>query len=337
MPTRYLNIHGLAVGCEAESEELANDLIRPLKFFATQTGEAPANSVRVVVRQAAPRYGDLPQIEAQFSTPRNVVYRNGSLKVIDYFGRGITLQHLDRPLYEIISEDRNLLCEAFYLLMLSLLGQYCDRNALLRVHALAFAFRGKAVMMMIPQGGGKSTLARALLERDDVRLISDDDPIVARDGSVLPFPRALGILDEKSLATIPPQYVFSVDRMEFGRKYFVDCDYWGDRIQRDALPEAVLLTTRRVLNGPPSIARVPRRRALASLTRDAVVGIGLYQGLEFLFNHSSWEALSRVGLAGRRFLRAERLARRASTWQFTLSDDVAENCRVLNRFLSEMG
>ena len=50
--------------------------------------------------------------------------------------------------FELYSEDENLLCEAFYLLVLSLLGQYCDREGFLRVHALGVATPDKAVLKL---------------------------------------------------------------------------------------------------------------------------------------------------------------------------------------------
>lgn len=328
--SRILDVHGLTVRCEAESESLADELVRPLKFFVKEEGRS---DVTVIVSEGAPPYDRIPKIEAQFSTPRNVVYRNGHLKVIDYFGRGAILHEDGVPVYRIYSLDRNLLCESFYLLMLSLLGQYCDSNGLLRVHALAVSRNDTAVVMMIPQGGGKSTMAFRLLEESPVKLISDDDPIVARNGDILPFPRALGLLDGSRIEHVPRQHVYSVDRMEFGLKYFVDCEYWKGKIQEAPLRKTILFTTRRVLNGTPGITRASKRRALAALMRDAVFGIGLYQGIEFMFNRSTWEVAAKATILFRRFVRALRFVRASQTYELTLSDDVAKNCQVVQEFL----
>jgi hypothetical protein len=328
-----LDIHGLTLRCETSSPELAAELVRPFKFFVRERIDC---DVTVVVAEEAPPYGSVPPIEAQFSTPRNVVYRDRGHKVIDYFGRGAIFQRSGDPRYRLYSRDRNLLREAFYLLVTSLLGQHCDRNGLLRVHALALSCGGRALLLLIPQGGGKSTMSMSLLKRPGIKLISDDDPIVARDGRILPFPKALGFLDRHRIEHIPAEYVCAVDRMEFGRKYFVDCDYWRGRVEEQPLEESVIFVTRRVLNGTPAIERASKAAALAALMRDAVIGVGLYQGVEFLFNHSSWEVVGKAAVVWRRLLRAVRLAMRSDVYRFTLSTDVARNCRVLEDFIGTL-
>jgi hypothetical protein len=328
-----LDLHGLTVRCEATTPELAAELVRPFKFFARAEGDC---AVTIAVTEGAPPYESLPPTPSQFSTPRNVVYRNAEARIIDYFGRGAIVQRHGEPRYCLYSSDRNVLCEAFYLLVTSLFGEHCDRHGLLRVHALAISYRERALIMLIPQGGGKSTMSLRLLERAGVRLISDDDPIVARDGSILPFPKALGFLDHERVANIPAEHVYFVDRMEFGRKYFVDCDYWGERIEDRPLARSVLFLTRRVLNGTPAIERASKVAGLAALMRDAVIGVGLYQGVEFLFNHSTWEVLAKISLFWRRLARAARLAFRSDVYCFTLSTDVGANCREVERFLDTL-
>jgi hypothetical protein len=327
---RTLDIHGLTIRCEADSPALADAMIRPLKYFVS---EVESSGVTVIATEEDPPYDRLPRIEAQFSTPRNVVYRNDSLKVVDYFGRGVIVQESGSSTYRIYTRDRNLLCEAFYLLTLSLLGEHCDRKGLLRVHALAISCNERALLLLIPSGGGKSTMAFRLLEESPIKLISDDDPIIAPNGDILSFPRALGTLDSHRIDRVPSEHVYSVDRMEFGLKYFVDCDYWGDKIETGPLKRSVLFVTRRVLNGTPAIAKVSKRAALAALMRDAVFGVGLYQGVEFMFNHSTWEAVAKGTTVLKRTLRALKLARASATYEFTLSGDVGRNCTVFQEFL----
>src|SRR5512147_2943883 len=286
-----LDIHGLVIACETSSSDLGAALVRPFRYFVAE-GSRPLVTIRA--EQAEPPYASFPALVARFSTPRNVVYQHGRLKIVDYFGRGAVVHDPDRATYSIYSEDANLLQEAFYLLVLSLLGQHCDRVGRLRVHALALSAGDRAFLFMMPPGSGKSTLALGMLRHGAVGYISDDDPLFDRRSGILPFPRALGILDRASLDGIPDRFVYRVDRMEFGAKYFVDAEYWADRIERRALREIVLVTTRRVLNGEPAVEPIARREVLRTLLRDAVLGIGLYQGLEFLVQRSSTELLAKV-------------------------------------------
>jgi hypothetical protein len=325
----FLNIHGLTIGCRADSEELLAELVRPFQYFKV---EETTPSFMVSVNEDSPAYEELPALPAFFSTPRNVVYRDGNRKIIDYFGKGIVFQNGEYA-FEIRGLERNFLSEAFYLLVLSLLGQFCDANGFLRIHALAFSHQNRAVIVLLPQGGGKSRLALELMGEPDVRYISDDDPILNPSGQILPFPRPLGILSRDLLHGIPDEYVYCVDRMEFGLKYYVDSNFWPDKIETRALNEIVLLVARKVLNGTPAIHTLSKWKALRVLMRDAVVGIGLYQGLEFLFSHSSWEAMSKFPVLVKRLMRAVRLTRSANTYELILGSDIRSNARTLIEFL----
>jgi len=325
-----LDIHGLVIACETPSPELGAALVRPYRYFLSEGGR-PLVTIRA--QQSEPPYGSFPGLVAQFSTPRNVVYQHGRLKIVDYFGRGAVVHDADRATYSIYSEDANLLQEAFYLLVLSLLGQHCDRVGRLRVHALALSSGDRAFLFMMPPGSGKSTLALGMLQHSGAGYISDDDPLFDRRSGILPFPRALGILDRASLVEIPDRFVYRVDRMEFGAKYFVDAEYWTNRIERRALQQIVLVTTRRVLNGEPAVEPIARREVLRTLLRDAVLGIGLYQGLEFLVQRSSTELLAKVPLLLRRTLLAVRLAHRSRAFRLVANRDRDAVRRVVQTFV----
>ena len=328
-----LNIHGLIIQCECQSGTLLYELLRPFKYFQADF-QTPGYIVRV--HEAEVPYDTFPQLPVTFSTPRNNVYESDEYKIIDYFGKGAVLQWEKGNSYTIYSPDRNVLLESFYLLVLSLLGQYCDQKGLLRVHALGVSIRNTAVLILLPQGAGKSTLGQALMEHEAFRYISDDDPIVDVDGSILPFPRPLGVLSRESLEGIPDEFIYSVDRMEFGRKYYVDSNHWTDRIETRALRDVVVIIGKRVMNGIPEIRKSSRLEIFRVLIRDAVVGIGLYQGLEFLLSGSNWNVFSKIPILMRRLRRAWRLAGNARPYTMILGRDRMENAKTLKEFHEEL-
>jgi hypothetical protein len=325
-----LDIHGLLIDCEASTPELTAAVVRPFNYFRATEGGRP---VRIVIHDAPPPYATLPHAVASFSTPRNVVYQAPGTKIIDYYGRGVVLQEADGWSYTIYSTDRHLLLESFYLLVLSLLGQHCDRHWRLRVHALAVSRGDVAFLFMMPSGTGKSTLALALLEQGVTRYISDDDPLFDRSGRILPFPRPIGILDAGRLREIPEEFVYRIERMEFTPKFMVDAACWADRIETRALDRIVLVTTRRVLNGPTRVEPVSSAVILKALLRDAVLGIGLFQGLEFLVSRSFVELGRKVPVLTKRFLLALQLSRAARGFRLTVSRDQAETARVVREFI----
>jgi hypothetical protein len=324
-----LDIHGLVVDCTASTPELTAEVVRPFNYFRAAGGRDP---IRIVVHDAPPPYASFPPATASFSTPRNVVYQNGTRKIVDYYGRGVVVED-GGTLYTIYSTDRSLLLESFYLLILSLLGQHADQHWRLRIHALAVSRGDTAFLFMMPSGTGKSTLALTLLEAGVTRYISDDDPLFDRSGRILPFPRPVGILDGDRLRSIPGEFVYRIERMEFAPKFMVDAAYWSDRIETRSLDRIVLVTTKRVLNGPVSIEPVSRAVIFKSLLRDAVLGIGLFQGLEFLVNRSFLELGGKVPVLARRLLLAQQLARRAHGYRLTVARDHAETARVARHFI----
>jgi hypothetical protein len=323
-----LDIHGLIVACQTPFGDLAADLVRPFRYFLVTTGK-PA--VVVTVESIDPPYAAFPRLPAAFSTPRNVVYAGDGVRIVDYFGRGAVVQ--DGGGYRIYGTDRNLVREIFYLLVLSLLGQYCDRAGMLRVHALAVSRNDRAFLFTMPPGSGKSTLALALLRTGHVRYISDDDPLFDRQGRILTFPRALGLLDRSSLEGIPDTSIFRVDRMEFGTKYFVDVSEWADRIESRPLTDIVVVAARRVLNGEPRVEPMSRLRLFRTLWRDAVIGIGLYQGLEFLVTRPVRELAAKAPVLVRRLRLAAMLARRSRSYELVITRDQDATLRVVTAFI----
>jgi hypothetical protein len=55
------------------------------------------------------------------------------------------------------------------------------------------------------------------------------------------------------------------------------------------------------------------------------VGIGIYQGLEFVLQRSSWEVLSKGGLAASRLRNAVAMVQNAQAFEFVLGRDRQRN------------
>ena len=328
-----IDIYGLLVNCKCNNSELTKALIRPFTFFRKESSEQARSQVTVEVEEKDPPWEAFPPLPATFSSPRNTVFEGSSEKIIDYFGKGIVVENKSIPHYRLISKDRNFLLEVFYLLVISLFGQHCDRKGLLRVHALAIAFADTAILLPTPPGGGKSTLALSVLEDEDIKLISDDEPVVDRHGAIYPFPVRIGTLDKKRVDSIPPEFIYRINRMEFGPKYFVGWEYWDGQIERRVMKRVVFLLPKRFLGGHPSIRSSSKWKVLRSLIRDAVVGVGLYQGIEFVFQRSGWEILGKLPIALKRLSIAVRLAWRCAPYELTLTRDSEANAQTVKDFV----
>ncbi|MCP5109687.1 MAG: hypothetical protein GY953_02505 [bacterium] len=229
--------------------------------------------------------------------------------------------------FRITSRDPNLLYESVYLFLLSQVGQFLDAKHLHRLHALAVSLRGRAILVLLPMGGGKSTLGAALLRRPEIQLLSDDSPFIDASGKVHAFPLHLGLLPGRE-EEVPAEHRRHINRMEFGPKYLVNIEYFADRLEASAEPGLVLLG-RRTLSRDCQIERAGFFPALRAMTTNCIVGLGLFHGLEFILDASPWELASKAGLAVSRLHTSLSLMRRSEVYYIKMGRDVDANAAAV--------
>lgn len=306
-------------------------LASDFEFFSAEPAED--NPIRIELIDGEPPYDCVPSVEASVYTPRNVSYRHGPLTYIDYRGRALGIHDRATGNFRVTSRDKNLLYETAYLFLLSQISEFLDHRGLHRVHALAVDVAGRAVLVILPMGGGKSTLGADLLKYPDVKLISDDSPFVDRQGRVFAFPLHLGLLPGAEM-TVPLQHQRTIDRMEFGPKILVNHSYFADRVAAQARPGLVFLG-KRSLDMDCRIRPVNMSVAMRSMVANCVVGLGLFQGMEFIFQRSRWELANKARVAGSRLRNSWRLLRRSKNYELLLGRDQKRNARTLLDFARE--
>lgn len=322
--------YGLTIAVDSPSADLLAGVRRDFAYFS-----APASAVeeefRIQAETAPPPFAGLPALPAAFFTPRNVCFRNGDVSYIDYFGEALAVFDRRRRCCTIHAVDPDLLHEIVYLLILSTVGEHLDARGIHRVHALGVSHRGRGVLLLLPSGGGKSTMALELLRRPDFLLLSEDTPLVDRTGRLLPFPLHLGIRPEQQ-TEVPARYLRTVRRMEFDPKTLIDIEYFSDRLSGPVDPESILIGERNSSDGS-EIVPASKAQALRALTKYMIVGLGVYQGLEFLLERGPRELLGKGKLVASRLRNALRLLGRARAYRFVLGRDVRRNGETLLAFL----
>lgn len=325
----HFHFYGFTIEVASPDAELVDQVRRDFLHFRVPAAERVDMRVRLL--EEAPSYDDLPAVPASIITPRNVCFRDGETTYIDYFGRALGVFDRRAAEYVVRSADRNLLHEIAYLFFLSTVGEHLDRKGLHRVHALGMTYRSQGILVLLPSGGGKSTLALNLLSRPGYLLVAEDTPLIDRRGWMLPFPLRLGIrADQKT--DIPARYLRTMERMEFEPKTLIDLDYIEGRIGTAAPPRLTFLG-KRFLGDDSRIVPLPRRRALGSLVSNMVVGLGVYQGLEFLLQSSTAEVAGKAGVASSRLFNALRLLGRTSVYRFDMGRDLERNTDTLTSFI----
>ena len=328
-----LEVHGLRVRLTGDWPEVIENVRLDFVWFERPDDGATPADVTVEIECRPPdleRFGEVP---ASFITPRNVVYQRDGMTIVDYFGKAVSVLDRERTRLVVQGENEHLVYEAAYRYLVSRFGEHLERTGFVRLHALALVSGHGAVALMLPSGGGKSTMAlRALRDGGDIRLLSEDSPLLDRRGHLHPFPLRIGI-NETDAARLPRGSVRRLERMEFHPKLLLDLEAFADRIEPDPQPLRHIVIGRRTLGRVAHLERVRRPAAVGTLVREAVVGVGIYQGMEFILQRGLGDVAGKLDVAfGRAACCAAGLAR-AHVWRATLGSDHERNWATLESLL----
>ncbi|MCJ7523309.1 MAG: hypothetical protein MUP21_13985 [Dehalococcoidia bacterium] len=323
------NFYGLGIELRSSDGNTVEAIRRDFAYF-----EAASETPRVTIDvfDEKPDYASLPGLTASIYTLNYVCYTGKDLTYTDYHGRGLRTFDRRSGNYQIFSEDRDLRHEIGYLTMLSAAGQFLDSRHIHRVHALGISVNGKAVLILLPEKGGKTTLALRLLSSEHVKLLSEDSPLITSRGDILPFPLRLGILPGGE-SGIPAEYLYPMNFMRVGTKYLVDVSYYTHKIGTVCPPGAILLGERS-LGCDARIEPAGRLSAGRELIKNSVVGLGLHQGLEYLLGRNIWETAGKTRLAFSRLNNSIRVLRHSKSYRYVIGHDIEKNQQVLLDFLA---
>lgn len=325
------SVYGYRFRIRGDVEDAVQGIADDFAFFRC---EPHPEASLLELRGEEPPYDLVPITDASVYTPRNVVYRSGHVRYLDFHGRGLGIHDSSSDTYRVYSRDPHLLYEAAYLFLLSRIGDFQDRRGLHRLHALAVSIGGRAVLVLLPMGGGKSTLAMSLMALPEVSILSDDSPFIDRAGRALAFPLRIGLLPGGE-RDIPSEHYRVIQRMEFGPKMVLGYHYIASRVCASAEPGLVLLGRRTLAPGcrirPASL--IDGFRACVS---NCIVGVGLFQGMEFVLSHSGWEILGKAGTAWSRARNCYRLLRRSHVAFLHLGRDSAQNAAAVAAYARQV-
>jgi hypothetical protein len=297
---RAFDFYGLSVRVTGHWQEVVDDLGADFAWFASSLPAVADVVVRIERRP--PAYEDLGDAVAGFVTPRKVVFRGDGRTIVDYFGRTVSILDHNAQRLTVQGEEAQLAHEAAHQFVLSRVGEHLDACGLTRLHALGLGGRQGAVALLLPSGGGKRTLALRARQAEGVRLISQDGPLLDREGRLHPFPLRV--------------------------------DVEAPAVEPAPRPLRHLVIGRLSLSRAATLERIPRRRAVAALLREGVVGVGLYEGLEFVLQRGVRDTVGKLGTGFGRSACCFAALSGADVWQLTLGRDDGANWDTLGRLLS---
>ncbi len=324
----FLDFHGVSVSIETSSKGLLKEIERDFSYF--KVGEADP-CIKISLFQHNPPYEKVPNVKASLYKPNAVAYDQGDRRYVVYNKSALTIYNYSNKEGEIYCKDSAYLHELTYLLIHSTIGKALDLNGLHRIHGMGFEYKGTTGILLLPAGGGKTTMALNLLERDGFKLVSEDTPLITRDLDILPFPIRLGVSGELK-TKVPKEFIRIFKRSEHGPKTLIDIEYLGDNIAGKSRLDIILIGERCFAKSA-NISNASWYNALPSLSTNIIIGLGLPQILEHLFRFSLKDLSWMLNVGFSRMITSIKALYHAKTYFFSLGTDVGKNADTLIEFL----
>lgn len=327
-----LDFYGARVRVTSHDEQALRFVETDFSRFLTEE-DGPA-AVDVVLHCSNPPAEILPRGGSPIvNTKDAVVYRSRGRLLYDSNGRALVVWNPRRQVAEIYAQDRHVLFEKSYMMIVSRVGELLDRRGLHRIHAMGLAYEGRAVLCLLPTGGGKTTLALSLLERDGFHLLSEEMPLVTRRGQLHGMPIRIGVVAGTKIS-VPGEYLKPFERSRHGPKVLIDTAYFRERICWSATP-GILFIGERSADDVPRIEQIPRFRAIPALMSGCVLGAGLPQLLEYLLRFDPGDLVRQAHIHASRLVAAFNLLRKSETYRLQLGPDIDANADLVERFVVE--
>lgn len=322
----YLNFHDYIILVSSNEEVLLKKFQEEFHHFVTVAEEAVDTTIDLF-REVPP---ELPPMMASKILETCTVYRLSSRQYIDYRGEALMIRDEQEEAVRIYSLDQDRLYEIGFLAIHSLLGQALDKKGLCRIHALGVSLGTLNTVVMLPSKGGKSTLLTHLLENPDIKILSDDMPLVDMSGRIHIFPSKISM--DKRPEDGP---LASLDWQEFKRtmyppKWTAGLSQLKNRIETQSVHHSTLLIAGlRLSQGQSILTSVPKWKMIAPVMEHMVMGFGLPQVLEMFLKFNFTDIFKLFWHAIIRSIAAFNLVRTSRCYYLYMGSDRAYNAQLI--------
>jgi hypothetical protein len=331
---RVFDFYGFRLSLRTPAEMEMPALDCEFSFFEVAHTSTSKSDCQVELLNEKPDFDTFGDLKPSYYTPRNICYHLNQKKIINYHGNALLEQDPKGEFITLRCRDAQTAEAIIYSIILYQSGVHLEARGLHRVHALSFSYRSKAIMILLPMGGGKSTMLFELLSDPDFKLVSEDTPLLSADKKVFPFPVKLGLLPGKVPDDVPQSMIARMYHLEGQEKEIVDLAYLGERIEKEPLELAAIIIGERYLGSSSKLHPVSSWRAWRALFRDCVIGLGVYQGLEFAIMRGLKELFALVFTALIRSRVCAKLALNVPAYEFQMGCNISKNAQQLKSFLN---
>ena len=265
-----------------------------------------------------------------FRFRESTVFRNskGSQRIC-FFGSSFVEYNFRKRQCQIFCDDPAVLYETIYLVVLSYVGEQLGRMGAHRLHGFGFEMNGKGSVLLAPSGGGKSTLALELLKAKRTRILSDDTPVIGKDGKMTAFPQRNPL---KKVSGVGEEHLRRFKRHKHGEKIVIGSSFFGSQILAQANVDW-LIVSKRTTKKQSSVRRVHKLNAILPLLKWLVVGYETPQIWQLYLRASPSDVIHKIGILTHRLQVAGQLFKNAQVAEIQLSTDPVESAHELAEFM----
>jgi len=324
----FLEFYGVNIQIESDDTGLLDLIVHDFNYFIT-AGKKCDFLIRY--HKKTPEYSKLPIMSASLATPRNICFIDKDVTYIDYFGKALNIYKKKKKQCDIYTDKIKLGHEIVYLTILSRVSDLLDNKGFHRIHALGLEYHGKGILVLLPSGGGKTTLAMQILNstEDDIKLLSEDSPMIDSHGNLYPFPIRIGLLPEQVPEGIDDKFTNYYERMEFGPKITINLSYFKNRISYNPVSPWIILLGERSTGEVSQIKPAPKSSIIKYNLMSSIIGVGLYQGLEFILQKNLSNTFKTAQVILSRTKNNFKLINRSHIFKFTMGRNKQKNHNTL--------
>ncbi len=255
---------------------------------------------------------------ASLQTQNAINYDEGFTRFSDYYGSLYSIIDFEKNRAKIYSTDLEKMHEVAYLMILSRVGKILDLDGLHKLHAFAISIGEVALVCMMPSKGGKSTLLTELLKDPEVKMLSDDIPLVDSRGKLYPFLLKIGMDEIPADFQIsnPDENVYQMKRAQYGTKQLVCTRGITEKLEiHDKQFEKIILLESFRVNSPvSSLRKVSFWKSFKGVFKHGIIGVGSPIIIEYFWEFGSKDFAVKTFIFLRRMIAFGFLCKRAKRY-----------------------
>jgi hypothetical protein len=315
-----LNIFGIKILINS-NEELSNWISYDYSKYTSK--QITNQNLTFNLSLEKPNYDNIPELTATTYHDDYIIYDSKTTRIIDFFGKALSIYKTKENTINIYCEDKDKLYEIFYLSFESLLGEELDKNKFNKIHCLALEKNNKATILLLPPGAGKTTLALKFLETKTANILTEDILLI-KNKTLYGLHTRWGTQDNKYKGRL-------MKREKHSNKKLIDTKNLP--LSNKAIPSNLILG-RRVSSNKSQIKKIPKHKLFIPLFKSMVLGLELQQSLAYFLLRNFKDGFSKANITTSRLSSMLNLLNKSQTYEFLIGYDIEKNYNTLNKFIN---